>query len=161
MTDVSTRYLLLAREKVLSIGPQKGKSCEVYADVDFCGNWNRSTAVTNVSTAKYRIEYIISFAGFPITWASKLQTQIALSTTEEEYITLYQSLREVIPMINILMETNMLGMCSYTTASQMYCNIFEEHLGTGTGGTVASAADMDATEMTVPDNGSGLGPGLG
>jgi hypothetical protein len=77
-------------------------------DADFWGNWNRSTAMNDFSTTKSRTGYIISFAGCPITWASKLQTQIALSTTEAEYITLSQSLREVIPMINLMTEVNRL-----------------------------------------------------
>jgi hypothetical protein len=64
------------------IDPQDGKSFEIYADADLCGNWNRSTSMNDVSTAKYRTGYIISFDWCPITWISKLQTQIALSTTE-------------------------------------------------------------------------------
>ena len=42
------------------------------------------------------------YAGCPLTWSSKIQTEIALSTTEAEYIALSQSLREVIPMMNLL-----------------------------------------------------------
>jgi hypothetical protein len=96
------RYLLLTRDQVLILDPQEKKSFEVYADADFCGNWNRSTAMNDVSTANSRTGYIIYFAGCPITWPSKLQKQIALSTTEAEYITMSQSFREVILMINLL-----------------------------------------------------------
>jgi hypothetical protein len=73
---------MLNREQGIIIDPQDGKSCEVYADADLCGNWNRSTAMNDVSTTKYRTGYIISFAGCPIKWASKMQTQITLSTIE-------------------------------------------------------------------------------
>jgi hypothetical protein len=31
---------------------------------------------------------VIQFAGYPVIWASKLQTEIALSVTEAEYIAL-------------------------------------------------------------------------
>jgi hypothetical protein len=34
-------------------------------------------------------------------WASKMQTEIALSSTEAEYIALSQAMREVIPIIII------------------------------------------------------------
>jgi hypothetical protein len=95
------RYLMLTRQKGIILDPNDEKSFEVYADADFCGNWNRSTVMNDLSTAKSQTGYIISFAGCPITWASKLQTQIALSTTEAEYIALSQSLREVILMIFI------------------------------------------------------------
>ena len=44
------------------------------------------------------------YAGCPITWQSKLQTEIALSTTESEYIALSTAMREVIPFLNLLKE---------------------------------------------------------
>ena len=37
-------------------------------------------------------------------WVSKLQTEIALSTAEAEYIALSQSLREVIPLMSMMKE---------------------------------------------------------
>jgi hypothetical protein len=123
------RYLLPTREQGLILDPQDKKSFEVYADADFCGNWNRSTAMNDMSTAKSRTGYIISFAGCPITWASKLQTHIALSTTYTEYIARSQSLREVIPVINLLTEINSLGMCSYSTTPKLYCKAFEDNSG--------------------------------
>jgi hypothetical protein len=123
------RYLVVTREQGLILDPQDRKSFEVYADADFCGNWNRPTAMNDVSTAKSRTGYIIYFAGFPITWASKLQTQIALSTTEAEYISLSQSLREVIPMINIMIEVNRLGVCNYCTVPKVYCKASEVNSG--------------------------------
>jgi hypothetical protein len=73
---------MLTREQGIIFDPKHGKSFEVYADADFCGNWNRATSMNDVSTEKSRTGYIISFAGCPITWASKLQTQIALITTD-------------------------------------------------------------------------------
>jgi hypothetical protein len=77
------RYLLLHREQGIILDSQDGTFFEVYyADANFCGNWNRSTTMNDVSTGKSRTGYIIYFAGYPITWASNLQTQIALSTTE-------------------------------------------------------------------------------
>ena len=40
----------------------------------------------------------MTMGGCPIHWTSKLQTEIALSMTEAEYIALTQSLREHIPI---------------------------------------------------------------
>jgi hypothetical protein len=40
------------------------------------------------SCAKSRTGYVIEFCDVPILWVSKMQTQIALSTMEAEYITL-------------------------------------------------------------------------
>jgi hypothetical protein len=56
------------------------------------------------STAKSRSGWVIFYAGCPVSWASKLQSQVALSTTEAEYIALSQALRDVIPVMNLLQE---------------------------------------------------------
>ena len=40
----------------------------------------------------------------PIIWASKLQSQVALSTTEAEYIAMSMALRDVIPVMELLNE---------------------------------------------------------
>ena len=42
-------------------------------------------------TSKSRSGWIVRYMGAPITWASKLQTITALSTTEAEYIALATS----------------------------------------------------------------------
>ena len=44
------------------------------------------------------------FAGCPIAWGSKLQTQIAFSTTKAEYITISIAMKEVIPVSNAIEE---------------------------------------------------------
>jgi hypothetical protein len=41
--------------------------------------------------------YLITYAGCPMHWASEMQTEIALSSTEAEYIALSQAIREVSP----------------------------------------------------------------
>ena len=53
---------------------------------------------------KSRTGFLIMFMGCPLTWVSKLQTQIALSTMEAEYIALSQSMRELIAIREILRE---------------------------------------------------------
>ncbi len=50
------------------------------------------------NTARSRMGYTICYAGCPMMWASKMQTEIALSSTEAEYIALSQSMREVLPI---------------------------------------------------------------
>ena len=61
-------------------------------------------------TSKSHSGWIVCFTGAPITWASKMQTITALSTTEAEYITLSTSLREVIPMMGMLKEAQEQGL---------------------------------------------------
>ena len=46
---------------------------------------------------KSRTGYVLTLNDCPLVWVSKLQTEIALSTMEAEYIALAQAMREVIP----------------------------------------------------------------
>ena len=80
----------------------------VYADADFSGLWDRRTAEDEPNTARSRTGFVIMFAGCPIIWISRLQTEISLSTTEAEYIALSESLRHVIPRMNLLNKCNQL-----------------------------------------------------
>jgi hypothetical protein len=96
------RYLKKTCDLGLNFKPDPKKSVECYCDANFSGNWNKAFSAVNSSTAKSQSECIIFYAGCPISWASKLQSQVALSTTEAEYIAMSQSLCDVIPVMNLL-----------------------------------------------------------
>jgi hypothetical protein len=64
---------------------QKDHSFACWVDANFVGNWDRVNADVDPSTAKSRTGYVIAYGGCPISWASKLQTEVALSTTKAEY----------------------------------------------------------------------------
>jgi hypothetical protein len=49
-------------------------------------------AADDIDTARSRTGYVIFYAGCPIIWKSKLQTQIALSTTKAESMALSAAL---------------------------------------------------------------------
>ena len=49
--------------------------------------------------------YVIMYRGSSLMWVSKMQTQIALSTMEAEYIALSQSMRDLIPIREVLKKT--------------------------------------------------------
>ena len=82
------KYLKATREQGMTLEPKGSKIFKVYDNADFCGNWHHPTARNNLSNAKSQTGYVILYAGCPIIWCSKLQTQITLSTTEAEYIDL-------------------------------------------------------------------------
>ena len=66
------------------------------------------------------------YAGCPIAWCSKLQTEIALGTTESEYISLSSAMREVIPFLNIMKETaDLSGL--YMKKSLFKCTVWEDN----------------------------------
>lgn len=73
-----------------------------YCDTDFSGNLNKEFAATDLSTVKSRSGWIVFFAAFPIIWASKLQLQVALSTTKAKYIAMSMALCDFIPLIKLI-----------------------------------------------------------
>jgi hypothetical protein len=68
------RYLKGTRTMGYVMRPNN-EQFQLWADADFSGNWTRS-----------RTGYVIAFLGCSIMWKSQLQTEIALSSCESEYI---------------------------------------------------------------------------
>jgi hypothetical protein len=87
--------------------PDPTKGIKVYVDADFAGGWDPGDAM-NADNVYSRTGYVIRYAGCPIYWQSKLQTEIALSTAESEYIALSQALRETLPMTGLMKEINVI-----------------------------------------------------
>jgi hypothetical protein len=90
------RYLQGTMDKGIICKPTD-TSFHCYCDADFCGQWDPSIAEEDPTTARSRSGFIITYRGCPIVWAPKLQTEIALSSAESEYVALSQSLLEVLP----------------------------------------------------------------
>ncbi len=64
-----------------------------------------------------------------VIWASKLQTQVAFSTTEAEYIAMSQSLRDVLPIMSLVQEVCKKGFQVICTKPYVYCKVFEDNSG--------------------------------
>jgi histone deacetylase 1/2 len=122
------RYLLATKNLGLTYQPS-GHSFHCWADADFVGNWERSIAMEDINTARSRSGYLITYAACPLLWASKLQTEIALSTTEAEYISLSTALREVIPLMNLLSELRDNVDQNIITLPTLHCKLFEDNSG--------------------------------
>ncbi len=87
--------------------PDPTKGIEVYEDANFAGGWDPGDAM-NADNVYSQTGYVIQYAGCPIYWQSKLQTEIALSPAEAEYIALSQALRETLPMTSLMKEINVI-----------------------------------------------------
>jgi len=121
------KYLKATREKGLIFKPDSSKSLDCYVDADFAGSWSHAD-VQDASSVLSRSGYVIMFARCPIMWVSKLQTEIALSTTESEYISLSQSLRDVIPLMNLLQELQPMIRTKFFQRA-VHCTVFEDNEG--------------------------------
>ena len=123
------KYLRGTRSKGIIFISAPEESFTVYADADFAGNWNRGEAEHDDATAKSHTGYVIKFAGCPIVWTSKLQTQIALSTTEAEYIALSEAMRATIPLMNLIEELQRQNFLQEVKAPHVFCKAFEDNAG--------------------------------
>jgi hypothetical protein len=122
------KYLITTKDQGIYLQPDK-HSFDCWVDADFVGNWDRVNDDIDPSTAKSRTGYIINYGGCPISWASKLQTDVALSTTEAEYNALSTSLREVIHLMQLVEEAKEKGWDTYTGVPQVHCKVFEDNIG--------------------------------
>ena len=97
------RYLQGTKDKGLFFRPTKELQMDCYVDADFAGTWGIENDQDPVSV-KSRTGYVIMFMGCPLLWTSKMQTQIALSTMEAEYLALSASMRDLIPLREVVKE---------------------------------------------------------
>jgi hypothetical protein len=122
------RYLLGTKDKGLILDP-KDESFDCWVDASHASEWSSETAIDDPNTARSRMGYTICYAGCPMLWASKMQTEIALSSTEAEYIALSQSMREVLPIMWLLEEVQDRGIEVNGKVCQVHCNVFEDNEG--------------------------------
>jgi hypothetical protein len=122
------RYLLGTKDKGLIMRPnQEGMEC--WVDAAHASEWNNKTASNDPNTAISRMGYVITYAGCPMHWSSKMQTEIALSTTEAEYIALSQAMREVLPIIWLMEEAKKQGIPVLNATPRIHCKVFEDSAG--------------------------------
>ena len=98
-------------------------------DADHSGNWNFSESEDEPATLKSRTGYVITYVKCPIVWHSKLQGEIALSTTEAELISLSDSTRDVITLMGLIKEVKSQGFSVPTKKPTVHCKIFEDNSG--------------------------------
>jgi hypothetical protein len=121
------RYLQTTKDKGIICKPSESP-LECYADADYAGNYEYE-CTDDKASAQSRTGFVVKYAGMPIVWASKLQTECALGTTESEYISLSTSLRDAIPMIEFLEELTNIGFKFNINHPTIFCKAFEDNEG--------------------------------
>jgi hypothetical protein len=77
----------------------KGIKIDCYADADFAGLWGYEHEQDPRTSVKSRTGYVIFIQGCLIVWKSKIQGDVATSTTESEYNALSMIMRDVLPLL--------------------------------------------------------------
>ena len=114
-------------EEGITLKIDKSLGLECYVDADFAGGWSKESCHESSSLLS-RTGYVIYYKGCILTWKSKMQTEIALSTTEAEYIALSQSMREVIPLLEMIHELRSIYLLSEDKPI-IKCTLFEDNNG--------------------------------
>ena len=122
------QYLKGTHDKGLTLNPTEDLTIDCYPDADFAGLWGYENS-QDPHCIRSRTGYVITLCGCPILWTSKLQTEIALSTKEAEYVALSTACKDLFPIMDILKEfCNTLGL---QTPSQgnLHVRIHEDNVG--------------------------------
>ena len=119
------RYLLSSHDKGIHYKPEPTRGLECFVDADFAGGWS-SGEYKNPEFVLSRTVFVIVYAGYPLTWSSKLQTEIALSTTESEHIVLSQAMQETIPFMNLMVEVKSIFPLHNPTP-KFHCKVFKDN----------------------------------
>ena len=103
--------------------PDKKQGIECFVDASFTGGWTKADAD---SAENVMSQLIILFAGCPVYWRSKLQTEIALSTAESGYIALSSATREIIPLMSLLKKPHEAFKIP-SLKPKFHCTVFEDN----------------------------------
>ena len=107
------------------VKPEKEMRLDLYADADFAGLFSVEDKDDAISV-KSRTGWVTMFGKVPVTWLSKMQSEIALSTMEAEYIALSMGMRELIGMRKQLKELIKQKIVKRTGVSTI-CKVWEDN----------------------------------
>ena len=123
-------YLKGTIDKGLILNPSDALHLDCYPDADYAGLlWNHEDS-NDPHCVRSRTGYVITLAHCPVIWASKMQTEIALSTMEAEYIALSTACRDLFPLIDKLVEIFAILDLPFVAGSNMHIRIHEDNAGT-------------------------------
>jgi hypothetical protein len=107
----------------------KEDSFDCWVEASHASEWSSSTAMDVPNTARSSMGYMTCYAGCPMIWASKMWTEIALSSTEAEYIALSQSIRETLPIRWLLEEVQNRRIKVDEKPCKAHCHVFLDNKG--------------------------------
>ena len=95
------QYLKGTVNKGLILNPKESFEVDCFVDADFAGLWPHEDKL-DPTCVRSRTGYVICLADCPIVWKSRLQETIATSTCMSEYMALSTSMKELLPLKEVL-----------------------------------------------------------
>lgn len=122
------RYLKGTMHRGMILTPTDSPTIECYPDADFAGLYGHEDS-QDPHCVRSRTGYIITAFGCPILWKSRLQTEIALSTMEAEYVALSTACKDLFPIVTMIKEVAQSVGISVKTIANMHIKIHEDNVG--------------------------------
>eukprot|EP00956_Cyclotella_meneghiniana_P035535 scaffold115810_cov49-Cyclotella_meneghiniana.AAC.1 len=122
------RYLKGTKSQGLILKPSKDLNIDCYPDADFAGFYSHEDK-QDPHCVRSRTGYVILLANCPVLWKSKLQTEIALSKMEAEYVALSHSCKDPFPLIDQIRELASSVGLPVKDTTNMHIKIHEDNVG--------------------------------
>jgi hypothetical protein len=122
------QYLKVTLDEGLILHPSGFLNIDCYMDADFAGLWPYEDK-QDPSCMRSRTGFVICISDCPVIWTSKLQTEIATSTMENEYIALIIALRHLLPFKRLFLAVSHgIGLDKSKTTT-FKTTVWEDNLG--------------------------------
>ena len=108
--------------------PKDDWKIDCYVDADFCGLWGSEDPEDPV-VAKSRTGYILTLAGCPLMWVSKLQTEVSVSTMMAEYVALSTAMRDMLPLKRLVKTVAKVVTGKDDVRVECHSDVFEDNNG--------------------------------
>ena len=90
-------YLQGPKTKGMILCPSKQLTIDCFVDADFARQWNVEDQ-EDPQCVKLHTRYILMVGNCQVHWVSQLQSEVAISTMEAEYIALTTAMQDLIPL---------------------------------------------------------------
>ncbi|KAL7483296.1 hypothetical protein ACHAW6_008946 [Cyclotella cf. meneghiniana] len=122
------RYLKGTMNKGLVMSPSLHPRVDCYPDADFAGLYGHEDS-RDPHCARSHTGYVILAFGCPVLWRSRLQTEIALSTMEAEYVALSTACKDLLPLVAVIRELSAAVGLDASFTSNIHCKIHKDNVG--------------------------------
>ena len=115
-------------DRGLILDPRDDFTLECCPDSDFAGLWGYEDA-NDPHCVRSRAGWVITLAGCPIVWSSRLIQLICLSSMESEYVSMSMAMKELLPAIDLVHE---LGGClgvPIQDITNIHVRVHEDNVG--------------------------------
>eukprot|EP00804_Cyclotella_cryptica_P018716 CCRYP_007209-RB/>CCRYP_007209-RB protein AED:0.25 eAED:0.23 QI:0/-1/0/1/-1/1/1/0/629 len=122
------RYLKGTMDKGLILSPSDEARIDCFPDADFAGLYGHEDS-QDPHCARSRTGFVILAFGCPVLWKSRLQTEIALSTMEAEYVALSTACKDLFPIVDMAKSFCLAIGLSCESVAQLHIKIHEDNVG--------------------------------